>query len=375
MVYKIKQRLVSPVRRNSPNNKKTGRDIHSTHNVYPFDISNISVSGNKEFIQPKLKISKPGDRLEREADQMADRVMQNGIEFNSESMSKESVEHSSIQAKPINRGISMPPSFEHHLHKSTSGGMRLPRATNRFMSRSFGVDFSHVRIHTDENAHKLNEAIHARAFTHGSDIYMNQGQYAPATPKGGKLLAHELTHVVQQDNNRVKNAIMRKDDGPEAAAEEEGRRFRSGRRADLGRIIRGMPESRVQLMTLLARVRSRAMGNPACARFFQRTFGFGPERVLDLRRAPTVMIDPELPISGRTRCPSPSVRLQPAICTSRLQDRVIMHELTHYAGCLASGRPTNEETARNGEDACIGTVAQELERHRQRAREQSSDTK
>ncbi|MEM7574267.1 MAG: T6SS effector amidase Tae4 family protein [Bacteroidota bacterium] len=66
------------------------------------------------------------------------------------------------------------------------------------MEAGFGVDFSQVNIHTDAEAESMNKDLHARAFTNGNDIYFNTGQYNPDTNKGKRLLAHELTHTVQQ---------------------------------------------------------------------------------------------------------------------------------------------------------------------------------
>ncbi|MDB4582356.1 SprT-like domain-containing protein [Draconibacterium sp.] len=173
------------------------------------------------------------------------------------------------------------------------------------------------------------------------------------------------------------NLIQRNEtDAVEEEVEDLGQQFRDERRAQLGGIIAGMRfrkvlrdcprSSRTRMINLLRGVRQRAVNNPACRRFFQRHFRFGPERVLDLNRPPTVMIDPRLTVSGRTRCPGPSVRFQPAICTSRLRDRVIMHELIHYAGCIANNRPAPHSIVNPGENICIGTVAQELERQRRR---------
>ena len=102
--------------------------------------------------------------------------------------------------------------FQNKLNMS-KGGRPLPPDTNRFMSNAFGMDFSHVQIHTDKNAHMMNNDIQAKAFTHGSDIFLNQGEYAPGSPQGRKLLAHELTHVVQQSNNNPNSspAVMRQE--------------------------------------------------------------------------------------------------------------------------------------------------------------------
>jgi hypothetical protein len=66
------------------------------------------------------------------------------------------------------------------------------------MEPRFGNDFSSVRIHTGSNAVQMNKELHAQAFTHGSDLYFNEGKYNPGSNSGKQLLAHELTHVVQQ---------------------------------------------------------------------------------------------------------------------------------------------------------------------------------
>ncbi len=66
------------------------------------------------------------------------------------------------------------------------------------MEPRFGTDFSNVKVHTDSSAVQMNQDIQAQAFTHGQDIYFNSGKYSPDTNEGKSLLAHELTHVVQQ---------------------------------------------------------------------------------------------------------------------------------------------------------------------------------
>jgi hypothetical protein len=72
------------------------------------------------------------------------------------------------------------------------------------MDFSFGADFTGVRIHTGRDASELNNELHAQAFTHDRDIFFNSGKYNPETEAGKKLLAHELTHVIQQTGNKNK---------------------------------------------------------------------------------------------------------------------------------------------------------------------------
>ena len=66
------------------------------------------------------------------------------------------------------------------------------------MEGSFETDFSGVRVHTDQEAAQMNQDLSAQAFTHGSDVYFNEGKFNPESGGGKHLLAHELTHVVQQ---------------------------------------------------------------------------------------------------------------------------------------------------------------------------------
>jgi hypothetical protein len=88
--------------------------------------------------------------------------------------------------------------IESQLNSSKGGGFSLPAGTKDQMESSFGADFSNVRIHTDSSAVQMSEDLHAQAFTHGSDIYFNAGKYDTNSTAGKHLLAHELTHTVQQ---------------------------------------------------------------------------------------------------------------------------------------------------------------------------------
>lgn len=89
-------------------------------------------------------------------------------------------------------------SLESRLRTSTGRGSMLPDSIRAEMEQGFGADFGNVRIHTDSPAVGMNEELHAQAFAHGSDIYFNTGKYNPATTPGKILLAHELTHTIQQ---------------------------------------------------------------------------------------------------------------------------------------------------------------------------------
>ncbi|MEP7108637.1 MAG: DUF4157 domain-containing protein [Ferruginibacter sp.] len=88
--------------------------------------------------------------------------------------------------------------FGQSLASSKGGGSALPDNTRQFMESRFNADFNGVKIHTGSTAETLSNTIHAQAFTHGNDIYFNSSKYSPNTADGGSLLAHELTHTIQQ---------------------------------------------------------------------------------------------------------------------------------------------------------------------------------
>jgi hypothetical protein len=90
------------------------------------------------------------------------------------------------------------PEIEQSIQQAHGGGQTLDSGVLVQMESAFGADFSGVRVHTDAQADILNRALSARAFTTGQDIFFKQGEYSPGSSGGRELLAHELTHVVQQ---------------------------------------------------------------------------------------------------------------------------------------------------------------------------------
>ncbi len=109
------------------------------------------------------------------------------------------------------------------------GGEPLPEATRAYFEPRLGHDFDDVRVHTDAQAAESAREIGATAFTTGRDIVFGSGKYAPATVEGKRLLAHELTHVVQQAGSSQSNcpAVQRSTPGepPRAATPDEKREF------------------------------------------------------------------------------------------------------------------------------------------------------
>jgi hypothetical protein len=196
-------------------------------------------------VQAKLTVSRPDDPQEKEADAVAEHVMRmpepaaapgakkeeeivqtkllpghisrSKIKGEEETAGNEAAQKSpAIQRKPeasfhpdvIQRSGRDPPAgpkhFENNLQSTKGHGHPLPESTQQFMQSRFNADFSEVRVHTGSYAEDLSNSVHAQAFTHGHDIYFNSGKYSPHTETGGTLLAHELTHTIQQGAGNVR---------------------------------------------------------------------------------------------------------------------------------------------------------------------------
>jgi hypothetical protein len=98
--------------------------------------------------------------------------------------------------------------LESQIQAIRGGGQPLPKSERAFFEPRFGYDFSRVRVHSDAQAAEAARAVNARAFTLGLDVVFGAGQYAPWTTEGQRLLAHELTHVVQQSRGVASGQIF-----------------------------------------------------------------------------------------------------------------------------------------------------------------------
>jgi hypothetical protein len=107
-------------------------------------------------------------------------------------------------------------------------GRPLQEPVRRDMEEALGHDLSGVRVHTDRSAHELNDAVGARAFTAGDDVFFKQGTYDPSSSDGKQLLGHELTHVVQQRSGTSglqPGQVSHPDDPAERHAESVGQQL------------------------------------------------------------------------------------------------------------------------------------------------------
>lgn len=222
--------------------------VQPLHKAVTHDISRISLRS-----QGKLSISQPGDIYEQEADSVAQQVMQRMAQpVNRQSIQREALsEEEELQMKPLansitplvqrqqapevqeelqmksldnstlqrqevpedeeelqmkpmvqrqaESGTDAAPDLEASINQARGGGQPMADNIREPMEQAFGADFSGVKVHTDGQSDQLNRSIQARAFTTGQDVFFGQGEYNPGSRGGQELIAHELTHVVQQN--------------------------------------------------------------------------------------------------------------------------------------------------------------------------------
>lgn len=167
-----------------------------------------SINAISSGLQPKLY------RKVLEADEMYDSAGPSDSAEGAAFAEDEDTESGNVQRKEASGQASgetaVSADYEQSLQSAIQGGGSvLPPSTRTFMERRFGQDFSGVRVHDGTQADTLSQQVNARAFTVGQDIFFGRSEYAPSSPEGQRLLAHELTHVVQQSSGRLSRQIMR----------------------------------------------------------------------------------------------------------------------------------------------------------------------
>ncbi|GGF03377.1 eCIS core domain-containing protein [Flavobacterium limi] len=160
-------------------------------------------------VQKKGKEKEDDKKVQKKADKEEDKKIQKkGKEKEDDKKKiqkksdKEDDKKKTVQAKANNNESSVNNNrVESNLKSSKGGGSPLSKGIKKEMESGFGTDFSNVRIHTDNNAVQMSQDLSAQAFTNGNDIYFNSGKYDTESTQGKHLLAHELTHTVQQNSN------------------------------------------------------------------------------------------------------------------------------------------------------------------------------
>jgi len=150
------------------------------------------------LIQTKLTVGQPDDLYEQEADRVAAKVVSMPEPAVQRSVSPLSSFMRANQVQRKGGSSNASAGFEQQLKGTKGSGAALGGKVRGFMEPRFGADFSQVRVHTDSTAVQMNKEVGAQAFAHGNDLYFNAGKYSPDSTAGKELLAHELTHTIQQ---------------------------------------------------------------------------------------------------------------------------------------------------------------------------------
>jgi len=194
-------------------------------------------SALSSFIQAKLTVSQPGDQYEQEADRVADQVLrkvaatgptlstqdgESSVQRAEDSSTSDEnttgnplidqinvvLEQEGLQAKAESGSLDVSDDFESELLGANGAGQPIPGSAKTEMENAFGADFSSVRLHTDSHAVAMSRNVNAHAFTHGNDIYFNEGKFDPSSREGKHLLAHELTHTIQQGGDQIRRLTI-----------------------------------------------------------------------------------------------------------------------------------------------------------------------
>lgn len=184
---------------------------------------------SKKTIQPSLRVSQPSDAAEAEADRVAHAVVSMPAPAPDATHRSAPMLHRAVAraAKKGTKTASAGADVEKEVRKAATGGAALPPKVRKTLEPRFRASFAGVRIHTDGNAAKLSAKLGARAFTFGNHIFFGGGAYDPNSKGGMELIAHELTHTIQQGET-----IQRKAD-PAAEARVNQRTERQASRLGL----------------------------------------------------------------------------------------------------------------------------------------------
>ena len=185
-----------------------------------------AIAAERMAIQAKLAIGEPNDKYEQEADATAARVVQqinSSTTSQSQPIQRQDLEDDDeLQMKPLVQrrenlgGGEASTDLESAIQSARGSGQSLDANLQQSMGQAMGADFSGVKVHTDSQSDQLNKSIQAKAFTTGQDLFFRQGAYEPSSRGGQELIAHELTHVVQQNGGAVQRSQIQREDLVEA---------------------------------------------------------------------------------------------------------------------------------------------------------------
>jgi predicted nucleic acid-binding protein len=223
------------------------------HSASGFDFGRIRLHHAPPLaLQKKLTVNTPGDSYEQEADRVSQTVMRMPVPQLQRACSCGGTCadcKKKLQTKAVSSGVSQieAPPIVHNVLRSP--GQPLDSSTRAFMEPRFGWDFSRVRVHSNAEADQSAGEVNARAYTVGNDVVFAANQFSPASREGRSLLAHELTHVVQQST--VGSDTVRRAPG-DASTHPPPARIIIIDANIIGEINRGNKDAASQLRALLA---------------------------------------------------------------------------------------------------------------------------
>ncbi len=199
-------KMSSPGHNQEPQNSISRLTDATGVNRGTYNLGNITVFAKSPVqLQPKITIHQPGDKngqVMRMGAPLLQRKCTCGGTCATCRQEHNEDEHLQTKREGSNdiqqNGV---PAIVHQVLQSP--GQPLNTATRSFMEPRFGQDFSRVRIHTGNGAEASARTVHALAYTVGRNIVFGAGQFTPSTPAGRRLLAHELTHTLQQANTNI----------------------------------------------------------------------------------------------------------------------------------------------------------------------------
>ena len=158
------------------------------------DLQRQEIPEEEEMLQGKLDIQRQEELEEEE-------LLQAKLDIQKQEIPEE--EELVQMKRDENSEANVVDEIEMRIDSAKGSGQPLSSEVKTPMEQAFGADFNDVKIHTDTEADALNKQLNAKAFTTGTDIFFRNGEYNPDSDSGKKLLAHELTHVVQQNGEYV----------------------------------------------------------------------------------------------------------------------------------------------------------------------------
>ncbi|GAB4107754.1 hypothetical protein GCM10028791_02010 [Echinicola sediminis] len=216
---------------NSPEPSISNNDI-KVQSQQEEDVQNEELAENTLQEKPVAESITPLVQTKVEEEQIQEKEEEEELQKQEEEEVQKSPEASNedddnsgenLQAKSEN-STTVSPKLESQLNQS-SGGNNMDSSTRQTMESGFGADFSGVNIHTDSSAVQMNRELGAQAFTHGNDIYFNEGKYDPGSSSGQHLLAHELTHTIQQGSSTAVHGKMLQKEEDDTEVPQSGTNF------------------------------------------------------------------------------------------------------------------------------------------------------